>query len=154
MKLSIKKIFYLLCTILIVIFIFYNSIQNGDESSKASMSVLTFINNIFTKINLDFQMEGNFVRKLAHFIEFFIFGNFLMLTFISFTNKTFSIIGFAMFFVTFVPVIDEYIQIFSVGRTSSVKDILLDFFSGLAGIILVCVYSNLKSKINNRYKYK
>ena len=146
MNLDFKKIVYLLCTILVVIFIFYNSMQNGDDSSKASMSVLTFINNIITNIGLDFQMEGNFIRKLAHFVEFFIFGTFLMLTFVSFTNKTFSETGFPMFFVTFVPVVDEYIQIFSVGRASSVKDVLLDFFAGMTGIILVCICCKLKRK--------
>ena len=137
MRLNLKKIVYLIVTILVVMFIFYNSIQNGESSSNASTTVLNFINNIINSIGLNFKLEGYFIRKLAHFVEFFTLGVFLMLTFEAFTNKIFSIIGFPMFFAIFIPVIDEYIQIYSDGRTSSVKDVLLDFFGAMIGIIIV-----------------
>ena len=137
MRLNLKKIVYLIVTILVVMFIFYNSIQNGESSSNASTTVLNFINNIINSIGLNFKLEGYFIRKLAHFVEFFTLGAFLMLTFEAFTNKIFSIIGFPMFLAIFIPVIDEYIQIYSDGRTSSVKDVLLDFFGAMIGIIIV-----------------
>ena len=148
MHLNLKKIVYLIVTILVVMFIFYNSIQNGESSSNASTTVLNFINNIINSIGLKFNLEGYFIRKLAHFVEFFIFGVFLMLTFEAFTSKIFSIIGFPMFLSIFVPVIDEYIQIYSDGRTSSVKDVLLDFFGAIIGIILVslCFVLNRNNK--------
>ena len=129
-------------------FIFYNSIQNGESSSNASTTVLNFINNIINSIGLNFKLEGYFIRKLAHFVEFFTLGVFLMLTFEAFTNKIFSIIGFPMFFAIFIPVIDEYIQIYSDGRTSSVKDVLLDFFGAMIGIIIV----SLCFVLNKKYK--
>ena len=148
MRLNLKKIVYLIVTILVVMFIFYNSIQNGESSSNASTTVLNFINNIINSIGLNFKLEGYFIRKLAHFVEFFTLGVFLMLTFEAFTNKIFSIIGFPMFFAIFIPVIDEYIQIYSDGRTSSVKDVLLDFFGAMIGIIIVslCFVLNKKNK--------
>lgn len=150
MSLKIKRTVYLLCTILIVMFIFYNSIKNGEESSKASMSVLNIINGIINKIGINFTLDGYFIRKLAHFIEFFLFGVFIMLTFISFTNKVFGVLGFPMFFAIFIPVIDEYIQLFSEGRASSVKDVLLDFCGSISGIILVCIIYKLKNRLKNR----
>ncbi|WP_250278322.1 VanZ family protein [[Clostridium] colinum] len=146
MQLNLKKIVYLICTVLVVIFIFYNSMQNGTSSSNASAIVLNFINDIIANIGLDFKLEGYFIRKLAHFVEFFIFGFFIMLTFEAFTNKIFSIIGFPLFFAIFIPVIDEYIQIYSNGRSSSVKDVLLDFFGATVGISIVCVYFTIKNK--------
>ena len=148
MRLNLKKIVYLIVTILVVMFIFYNSIQNGESSSNASTTVLNFINNIINSIGLNFKLEGYFIRKLAHFVEFFTLGVFLMLTFEAFTNKIFSIIGFPMFFAIFIPVIDEYIQIYSDGRTSSVKDVLLDFFGAMIGIIIV----SLCFVLNKKYK--
>lgn len=151
MRLNLKKIVYLIVTILVVMFIFYNSIQNGESSSNASTTVLNFINNIINSIGLNFKLEGYFIRKLAHFVEFFTLGVFLMLTFEAFTNKIFSIIGFPMFFAIFIPVIDEYIQIYSDGRTSSVKDVLLDFFGAMIGIIIVSLFFVLNKKIKNKY---
>lgn len=148
MRLNLKKIVYLIVTILVVMFIFYNSIQNGESSSNASTTVLNFINNIINSIGLNFKLEGYFIRKLAHFVEFFTLGVFLMLTFEAFTNKIFSIIGFPMFLAIFIPVIDEYIQIYSDGRTSSVKDVLLDFFGAMIGIIIV----SLCFVLNKKYK--
>ena len=151
MRLNLKKIVYLIVTILVVMFIFYNSIQNGESSSNASTTVLNFINNIINSIGLNFKLEGYFIRKLAHFVEFFTLGVFLMLTFEAFTNKIFSIIGFPMFLAIFIPVIDEYIQIYSDGRTSSVKDVLLDFFGAMIGIIIVSLCFVLNKKIKNKY---
>ena len=148
MHLNLKKIVYLIVTILVVMFIFYNSIQNGESSSNASTTVLNFINNIINSIGLNFKLEGYFIRKLAHFVEFFTLGIFLMLTFEAFTNKIFSIIGFPMFLAIFIPVIDEYIQIYSDGRTSSVKDVLLDFFGAMIGIIIVSLCFVLNKKKN------
>ena len=151
MQLSFKKIFYLLITIFIVLFIFYNSMQNGESSSEASTAVLNFINDMIKAMGLSFKLEGYFIRKLAHFVEFFTLGVFLMLTFEAFTNKIFSIIGFPMFLAIFIPVIDEYIQIYSDGRTSSVKDVLLDFFGAMIGIIIVSLFFVLNKKIKNKY---
>ena len=59
-----------------------------------------------------------------------------------------------MFFSTFIPVIDEYIQIYSPGRVSSVKDVLLDFFGAIIGIILVCICLIIKNKNKFKNKYK
>ena len=150
MSIKTKRIIYLICTILITTFIFYNSMKNGEDSSKASMSVLNIINTILNKLGINLTITGHFVRKSAHFIEFFVFGIFIMLIFISFatTNQIFNIIGFPMFFAIFIPVIDEYIQLFSVGRASSVKDALLDFLGSICGILLVCI----RFKIKNRKK--
>lgn len=148
-----KKIVYLIMTILIISFIFYNSLQNGESSSETSMIVLNFINNMLENIGLNIMLEGIFVRKLAHFVEFFMLGVFIMLTFEAFTNKIFSIIGFPMFFSIFIPVIDEYIQLYSDGRASSVKDVLLDFLGALTGIIIVSIFLSLKNKKKKKNKY-
>ncbi len=150
MKINIKKLIYLVITILIIVFIFYNSMQNGEHSSNTSTAVLMFVNNLINMIGLSFELSGHFIRKLAHFIEFFTLGIFLMLTFEAFTNKVFGILWGPMFFSTFIPVIDEFIQIYSPGRTSSVKDVLLDFSGAIVGILLVCISINIK----NRYKQK
>lgn len=150
-----KRGIYLFFTIFIVGFIFYNSLQNGESSSQASTFVLNFINNFLSHIGLNYDFSGHFIRKLAHFVEFFAYGVFLMLTFEAFTKKIFSIIGFPLFFAILVPVIDEYIQLYSVGRASSVKDVLLDFSGATTGIFLVVAVLYIIKRINkNKYKYR
>lgn len=146
MQINLKRSIYLMFTILIVTFIFYNSMQNGENSSNASTFVLNFVNSLIYKLGLRFSLTGHFIRKLAHFIEFFLLGVFLMLTFEAFTNKLFSILGATMFFAIFIPVIDEFIQIYSPGRASSVKDVLLDFFGSFTGIIFICLCFVIKRK--------
>lgn len=154
MYIDFKKIIYLSLTFLIITFIFYNSMKNGQASSEASDLVLQFINNFISKIGVDFKFDGYFIRKLAHFLEFFILGMFIMLTFEAFTNKTFKVLGFPMFFIIFIPVIDEYIQLYSEGRASSVKDVLLDFCGGIVGILLVCLMITIKNKKSRKNRYK
>lgn len=154
MKLSFRKLLYPVLMTLTILFIFYNSIQDAEASSNASTTVLNFVNKLINIIGLNFKIEGYFLRKLAHFIEFFIFGTFLMFNFEVFMKKTFKAIGFPMFFAIFIPVLDEYIQIFSIGRNSSVIDVLLDFTGALTGILYVCLWTFIKNKCRKKYKNK
>ncbi|MDE6357446.1 MAG: VanZ family protein, partial [Eubacteriales bacterium] len=132
----------------------YNSLQNGEESSNTSATVLNFLNNFLEKIETSFRFEGNFIRKLAHFIEFFILGFFVMLTFESFTGKTIRGLGYPLFLCLLVPVLDEYIQTFSEGRTSLVTDVLLDFSGAFSGIIFAIILIFIKRKFFYKTKYK
>lgn len=153
MNFNFKKIFYLLSSILVVLFIFYNSLQNGEESSDTSATVLSFLNDFLEKMGTSFRFEGYFIRKLAHFIEFFALGFFIMLTFEAFTGKTIRGLGYPLFLCLLVPVLDEYIQIFSEGRTSLVTDVLLDFSGAFSGIIFAIILLFIKRKIFYKPKY-
>ncbi len=116
-------------------FIFSNSFANGATSHDFSNSVidLLFLNKLFGN-----EMLQHAVRKVAHVVEFALLG-------VSATCLTIALqkqyqkhfYGFSLFYALFVAVIDEHIQKFSYGRTSSTSDILLDFFGALIGSILV-----------------
>ncbi|MDE6181776.1 MAG: VanZ family protein [Eubacteriales bacterium] len=137
-----------------ILFIFYNSLQNGEESSNTSATVLNFLNNFLETININFKFEGYFIRKLAHFVEFFILGFSIMLTFEAFTGKTIKVLGYPLFLCLLIPVIDEYIQLFSEGRASLVSDILLDFSGAFSGIIFVIIWISIKNKFFNKRTYR
>lgn len=152
---KIKGSLFFIFTIFTTSFIFYNSIQNGTSSSGASDFILRIINTALKNLKLDFDVTGHIVRKTAHFVEFFILGTFVMLTMTSFTNKGFKKISLPLFIGIFIPVIDEYIQVFSNGRTSSIKDVLLDFSGSLTGIVLVCIlFYVIKRKRKNTFRFK
>jgi VanZ family protein len=50
-----------------------------------------------------------------------------------------------------IPVLDEYVQLFSPGRTSRVSDVLVDFMGGLIGLglSLFLMKSKLRKNIKN-----
>lgn len=153
MNINFRKVFYLLLSILIVFFIFYNSLQNGNESSNLSNTVLNYLNTFLENIGLKFKLEGYFIRKTAHFVEFFALGFSIMFTFEAFTQKTIQVVGFPLFLCTIIPVLDEYIQLFSEGRFSQVKDVLLDFSGAVCGIIFVIIWVFFKNKFFKKNKY-
>lgn len=84
-----------------------------------------------------------FVRKLAHFTEFGVLG--LCLGGFAFNlgeinNKKYA--SLPMLIALGTAVIDEFIQRFT-GRTSSVKDVLIDFSGALCGLIVTWIISSV-----------
>ena len=79
---------------------------------------------------------GSFVRKLAHFFEYFALGVECAAVTVYLAGKAVTPYIWAdLFVVLMVAVIDEFVQSF-VGRTSLVADVLLDFSGAVAGIVL------------------
>lgn len=130
-----SKIIKCIVPFLIIIFIFSNSLKNGIKSSNSS----NFITDIAYKIfKGDYDTLSHIIRKLAHFTEFFILG-------------IFSYIGYKYYSIIFVvatAVLDEFIQLFVDGRTSSIIDVLIDVSGGTLGILLIV----LIVKIYNKFK--
>jgi VanZ family protein len=123
-------------TILLVacLLIFHNSMYPLAQSDLQSGAVMGTLNYLLGKMNLHFTFTQFAVRKLAHFTEYFLFGIILSMTIWTFTKN--KCIFFELFLFLAVPVADETIQIFYDGRTSSVRDVMIDFFGCLAGMAL------------------
>ncbi len=128
--------------LLTAVFIFSNSLPSKLESAEISGKFTEFI-----KPFLEFFVgEGNvtehFVRKLAHFTEFFILGFVMALFF-----KTPTV--FPIFLLLVTSLTDETIQIFT-ERGSSVADVWLDFAGGCCGftvgILMLSLISTFKKK--------
>jgi len=128
------QILLLLLTIGVIIFIFSNSSENGIESSSRSQQLTRFINYALRSVNIPWRVSEHMVRKAAHFLEYALLGFFVALTAASFTARKLlrGVIAFPACLV--VAVIDENIQRFSVGRTPSKIDVLIDFCGSSFGI--------------------
>lgn len=111
--------------IAVLLFIWGNSVLSGIDSYKLTIA-------IFGELSLE---ERFFVRNLAHFVEFFALG-FVM-------NLILRNPSIALFAGLAVAVIDEYIQLFSPGRTAELKDVLIDFIGVL---VAVCLIQKRKTK--------
>jgi len=141
------RFLFLTFTIIWTAFIFYNSLQDANESSSATYAFIRYIApllNIFS-IDTNSQYFGHFIRKLAHFTEFTIQSVLINITFIKYRVKMKKFYIYTLFFGLLTAVTDEFIQLFSDGRSSQVSDVLLDFSGVVAGLLLTALF-NIKKK--------
>lgn len=137
---------FLALSILSTIFIFSNSLLNGnlsiEESDRFTFIVISIVEDITGK-SPDYNTISLVVRKLAHFIEFFLAGLFYCLTFFLFKNKRFHF--FSLGICAIIALSDEGLQILSNGRSASLIDSLIDFLGSLTAIFLVILFTKKKS---------
>ena len=122
---------------LIVFFIWDNSMQNGGSSDGFSL----LFAGIFAPIVNKLGFHGNIwtlnriVRKSAHLTEFTILGSVLytiLRRYITY-GTVIKTIGLGML----IASLDEFIQLFSPGRSSQFSDILIDTVGVVIGILVV-----------------
>lgn len=119
-----------------LVFIFGNSLDSREESSDKS----GFVTEIITPILEIFMGKGNvtehFVRKLAHFTEFFILGaESAVLAFLILRRGRVGVLSCLLFGVL-SALSDETIQLFT-GRGPSVADVWLDFGGFVTAFFIV-----------------
>ena len=114
-----NQLFRWIPAILIVLFIFTQSGLDSSESTAISLPIVEWIMNFFSFIDKD--TLHYFVRKAAHFSEYFLFGGSILYA----MDEDFTVARFALFCVL-VPVCDETIQYFTPGRAAQLTDCLLD----------------------------
>lgn len=152
MKINRKQIFLVLSIIWMAV-IFHFSNQVAEVSSGHSGGVINFIINsnipiISSLFEFMMQIEiAEFViRKSAHM---FIYAVLATLLFFSLYEKTDSkeIYLKSMFFTFLYAVSDEYHQTFVKGRSGEIRDVFVDSFGAMIGLIIVyLVFKRLKAK--------
>lgn len=136
-------------TAAVVSFIFIRSSMSAVESSGESGFVLTMFENITSFLHIPLIFDDYSIRKLAHFTEFAVFGGLLSWTVREFCGKFKGQIFTILFFLLAVPVADETIQYFPIGRSAEVRDVLIDFWGALTGFLFLamcCLLINRKKK--------
>ena len=148
-----KKIFIILC-IFWMGFIAYNTSQTGESSNNRSVSITEgIINKTQSVINNNVNNNDNssiirnddyfikklnkYIRKFAHGFEFLVLSLIIFSTLKSFNLKNRECIIYTLFIVLLYAVIDEYRQLYIPGRTSSVRDVVIDFIGGIVGVIIL-----------------
>ena len=138
---------FLALTLGVQIFIFVNSLQDGETSAAQSGQVVEIVRpayvEILPKVNVPPTEENihHYVRKTAHFTEFFALGvvSFLSVLFFLPAGKKKFLLLLSPLLCLLTAAADETIQIFSAGRGPQWSDVLLDFTGALAGILLTAV---------------
>ena len=143
MKRNWYKYLFIIITFFVIGFIWWNSSKNGEESSGISQGVLYEIMQIFARIGISTDITEHIIRKLAHFTEFTALGILLSIDTVLFLKNMKQYVWIPLFIGLLVALIDETIQLFPIGRSSSVKDVWIDFSGVLFGTILLLVLKQI-----------
>lgn len=128
-------------------FIWSNSLQPGTDSGSLSKNITQMILDVLSYINISFDFDTfhHFIRKLAHFTEYAILGNLVMIA----LKKEPLIKNIQLNYVLFLVLpaaLDETIQHFIPGRYGAISDVCIDMSGFLFGSLLVYLIYKLTHK--------
>lgn len=141
-----KKSFIILCIGLWIGFILYQGSRSSEVSIELSNKIVnklvSILHDVFPSSNpvTIYRLIHVLIRKMAHVFEYALLGGGLFFYFRCQKCTTINQWIYTLFIVLLFATLDEYIQSF-VGRTSSVRDVLLDFTGGIIGISSVLFLS-------------
>ena len=146
MKRRLFKFLYVLLIIAFIAFIFSNSLDSMSDSAEKSGRILKFVNGLLEKINFPILFSETFVRKAAHFLEFFILGTILFGYSFYFSSPDLKSSVYCSYVATLTAMGDETIQYFT-DRGSMLLDVWLDTgASAFAVFLLFLLYKTKKSE--------
>ena len=129
------RIIFTIALVWCILFIFHNSLETSSISSARSHEVMQKINAILAHLNIG-PLSEHVVRKLAHFSEFTLEGFLLMLCLRVYTRRLVRHVSWPMLGGMATALLDETIQLYVPGRTSSVRDVWIDFGGVIAGLFV------------------
>lgn len=144
---QIKKLWPWISLVLLFSFtllVFSFSFDDAGESSDKSEKLTEAIQSVCDSLKIDVEILEGAVRKAAHFLEFFVLGVLALTCSRAFRLGTSSALLYSLITAT----IDETIQIYSIARSSSTKDVLLDFTGALFGVL--CLLLVIKIRKNKK----
>ena len=139
----------------ITLFIILNSALDFETSHASSGVIVDIIVPDSAKdVLIDYKTPEYYIRKAAHFLEYAVLGCAVVgfaIAFSDYRRSKFNFLGFELFYVLSIAVLDEHIQSLS-DRSSLTGDILLDFAGALTGIVLIhfIFYIIKRKKSKNR----
>ena len=144
----------LAAAILGCLYIWHFSLADGERSALTSGRALELINGALARLGSEFQFSHHTVRKIGHFVGYFLLGGFVAFTLWMFSFTHYTVISLPLCFLAATA--DECIQIFTPGRVASVTDVLLDTCGAACGIALfsctVLLFSALFRRLRKKAK--
>lgn len=156
---TVKRKFFVFFLCLLVTawtaFIFSNSLKNAEASDMQSGGIVDFVIKTFFRV-FDEQRRSGYVgivtlvvRKLAHFIEFFILSSLLFLFFYVLQRNKKTCFLLSVSATAFVAFIDECLQLLSDGRACRFTDVVIDSAGGVFGAVFVCAVLFVINRLRN-----
>ena len=136
-----KKRVSILLVIIWMIFIFIMSSFDADTSSNQSGLIVNIISNILNVSDID--LITFIIRKLAHFMEYFILGILICNSVYIYNKKNI----YGIIICSIYAFSDEIHQIFVPGRSFQIRDIIIDILGSMVGIIIFYLYKQKFDKL-------
>ncbi len=133
-----NKLVHLLLLILIIVtvlFIWSNSLRGQDNSSLQSGRVRAFCQQVLDTIGIPLTLTDHFVRKAAHFLEFFLLGTELTVYMLQRHPLNRRDVTDTLMLLFGTAFLDETLQIFS-ARGPAISDVWLDLCGGVVAVLL------------------
>ena len=142
---------WLVVLILMVCFIWGNSLVPGEESGSISLGVLEHIHGALASVGLPYEwITHHLVRKTAHFTEYMVLGIIAMQAFRPHRSQAALPMLVTTLFLVLIPSFDETIQLFVGGRAGQVTDVLIDCSGALTGVLLTLAFSWVWRRVRGR----
>lgn len=151
-----RKIIKIVLLIIWMGVIFSFSSDSGTESKKKSETVIVKTHEVITHEELTTQQKDVLVektvypvRKLAHFLEYLVFG-ILVISLVSeyiVLNK--KAIYICLLIYLLYPLTDEFHQFFSDERTPKLVDIFVDMAGSIVGAHIYLTYKGIIRRIKD-----
>lgn len=152
MNLAIKRIVFGILIVVNCFTIFMFSSQDSVESSNTSGVVVDRVVNTISKVNKKVKKENIrdsvtfWVRKCAHFSIYAMLGVWLMLFLNTFEISTKNKVIICIIFGLSYAISDEVHQGFVGGRSTEIRDVLIDTAGCFIGCMIAKWFGNRKSK--------
>ncbi len=129
---------FIIVGIFIHMLIFAQSLLPASISSGQSGLIVDIFHPLVLSMGIDVDIEtfSFFIRKLAHFTEFFLLAVFWYLVYMKYFAQL-KLIVVVLIHGLITAVIDETIQLFIDGRSGEVMDVLIDFAGVLLAVLLM-----------------
>ena len=122
--------------------IWWHSMQNGVASHAESRRMLAWVLARIQGSAVAPYLSDGVIRRLAHLTEYTTLGVGLSSFSVLISRRSHKV--WVLLIGITVAAIDEYIQLFSGGRTSTWHDVVLDGIGCMVGIFLVLVIRGVK----------
>lgn len=158
-----KRKVAIICCLLWMGVIFYQSSKTGDSSNEISYEIVNQLANPVkptqrveesttevekqeVKNSLSFEKLNVLIRKSAHAFEFLMLALLLGWVLSEYEISSWQLICFTMFGILLYAASDEFHQLFVEGRTARLFDVGIDCIGGFIGISLFGIIRRLQRK--------
>ncbi len=142
-----RKVFKFTLVICCMLIIFMFSSDSGTASSKKSDSVIINLVEIISNKKVNNKDRDKYiekyvfpVRKCAHFTIYLILGILVISLLSEYRVVNFKAILYALLIVFLYACSDEFHQLFVPGRSSEIRDVLIDSSGGFIGSYLYYLF--------------
>lgn len=135
--------------VLVILFIWDNSLQNDISSDGLSLTITQWLSPILYKLGItgDMWSLNRIVRKLVHVFEFAVLGGCLYVALHQFNREYAGLKVIAIGLV--IAILDECLQLTSIGRHASIRDVAIDTAGVIIGVAVVQVILSIYRRIRH-----